>query len=142
MYPILDLPVASRLDTEQLGSKPKFWVQLDNDKWLFKEARFKTGEDWAEKAGAEIARAVGISAADVELAAFEEKRGSISRNFISVARGEALVHGNEILRFGSPDTIKIRGFANKTIRWRTLNELFVNSSLTPPPKFLRNSRVT
>lgn len=97
MFPIIDLPPDSRLDTEQLGSKPKFWVQYANERWLFKEARANTGEDWAEKVGAELARAIGVTAADVELAQFGDRRGCISRNFISVERGEALVHGNEIL---------------------------------------------
>jgi hypothetical protein len=97
MFAIIDLPPSSRLDTEQLGSKPKFWVQRGDDMWLFKEARPNTGEDWAEKAAAELARAIGVPAADVELAQFADKRGCISRNFIAVDKGEALVHGNEIL---------------------------------------------
>lgn len=97
MFPIIDLPPESRLDTEQLGSKPKFWVQRDNSIWLFKEARPNTGEDWAEKAAAELARAIGVPSAEVELAKFVDKRGCISSNFIAVEQGEALVHGNEIL---------------------------------------------
>jgi HipA-like C-terminal domain len=97
LFPIIDLPPSSRLDTEQLGSRPKFWVQLGSDMWLFKEARPNTGEDWAEKAAAELARAVGVPSAEVELARFADKRGCISRNFIAVDKGEALVHGNEIL---------------------------------------------
>ncbi|MBV8466242.1 MAG: hypothetical protein JO218_09885 [Burkholderiales bacterium] len=72
MFSIVDLPLESRLDTEQLGSKPKFWVQRDDGRWLFKEARTNTGEDWAEKVAAELAHAIGVAAADVELANFGE----------------------------------------------------------------------
>jgi hypothetical protein len=97
MYPIVDIPLDAREDTEQLGSKPKFWVLLDGRRWLFKEARADTGEDWAEKVAAEIARAIGIRAATVELAEYAGRRGCISLNFVDVKAGEALVHGNEVL---------------------------------------------
>lgn len=56
-YQIVGIPEDAREDTEQLGSKPKFWVLLDGKRWLFKEARPETGEDWAEKIAAEVARA-------------------------------------------------------------------------------------
>lgn len=96
-FPIVSIPLDAREDTEQLGSKPKFWVLLDGHRWLFKEARANTGEDWAEKAAADIAREMGLSAATVELAEYQGRRGCISQNFIDVAAGEALIHGNEIL---------------------------------------------
>lgn len=96
-YPIVTIPADAREDTEQLGSKPKFWVVLNGERWLFKEARADTGEDWAEKAAAEIAKALVIRAATVELAEYQGRRGSISLNFVDVKGGQALVHGNEIL---------------------------------------------
>lgn len=96
-YPIISVDPASREDTEQLGSKPKFWVTIDGQRWLFKEARENTGEDWAEKVAAEVAHALGIDAATVELADYVGKRGSLSLDFINKHAGEALVHGNEIL---------------------------------------------
>lgn len=96
-YPVITIQPDDREDTEQLGSKPKFWVLLDGVRWLFKESRPNTGEDWAEKAAAEVARALDIRAATVELADYCERRGCISRNFVDVAAGQALVHGNEIL---------------------------------------------
>lgn len=96
-YTIVAIPEDARLDTEQLGSKPKFWVMIEDKRWLFKEARANTGEDWAEKVAAEIAQAIGIHAATVELARYAGRRGSISLNFVDVGAGGALVHGNEIL---------------------------------------------
>jgi hypothetical protein len=96
-YPIVNIPLEAREDTEQLGSKPKFWVLLGNQRWLFKEARADTGEDWAEKVGAEIARAIGLRAATVELAEYAGRRGCTSLNFVDVQAGQALVHGNEVL---------------------------------------------
>jgi hypothetical protein len=98
-YKVIDIPLDAREDTEQLGSKPKFWVLLGAARWLFKEARPNTGEDWAEKVASELAKVLGISAATVELAEYAGKRGCISLNFVDVEAGEALVHGNEILAF-------------------------------------------
>jgi HipA-like C-terminal domain len=96
-YPIIDIPQNAREDTEQLGSKPKFWVTREDGRWLFKEARPNTGEDWAEKVAAELARHLGIDAAEVELATYVDRRGCVSKNFIRLDRGEGLVHGNEVL---------------------------------------------
>jgi hypothetical protein len=96
-YPIVTVDPGSREDTEQLGSKPKFWVTIGNQRWLFKEARRSTGEDWAEKVAAGVAHALGTSAATVELGDYLGKRGSLSLDFIDKQAGEALVHGNEIL---------------------------------------------
>lgn len=96
-YPIVKIAADDREDTEQLGSKPKFWVLLDDKRWLFKEARPGTGEDWAEKVAAEVAKAIGIRAATVDLAEYAGRPGCISLNFVNVGAGEALVHGNEVL---------------------------------------------
>ena len=34
-YPLVNIPLDAREDTEQLGSKPKFWVLLGEQRWLF-----------------------------------------------------------------------------------------------------------
>ena len=102
-FPILTIASEQFADVEQLGSKEKFWFWHEGQKWLFKEARLiksphgtePTGEDWAEKIAAEIARVLNISAATVELAEFEGRRGSASLNFTSAA--QQLMHGNEVM---------------------------------------------
>lgn len=96
-YPILAVPPDSLLADEALGSKPKFWFRRDGQRWLFKEARENTGEDWAEKVAAEIAHRLAISAAEVELAECKGRRGCASRSFVATRQGEELIHGNEIL---------------------------------------------
>ncbi|OWQ85079.1 hypothetical protein CDN99_22985 [Roseateles aquatilis] len=98
-YDIVSIPEDAREDTEPLGSKPKFWVTLGGERWLFKEARENTGEDWSEKVAAELAHALGIPAARVELADYCGRRGCISRSFMNPDAGEELVHGNEVLAF-------------------------------------------
>jgi hypothetical protein len=121
-YAIVSIPLEAREDTEQLGSKPKFWVLMDGQRWLFKEARPKTGEDWAEKAAAEIAHALSINAATVELAEYNGKIGCISCNFIDVDAGEALVHGNEIMAW------KVTGY-DKTKIFRQADHTLENIQL-------------
>jgi hypothetical protein len=99
-YPILHITAEDVIGDEQLGTKTKFWFQLDGKVWLFKEARtikgdVVAGEDWAEKVAAEIAQRLGIPAAVVELAEFQGRRGCAALNF--VAPEQQLMHGNEIL---------------------------------------------
>ncbi len=84
---------------EQMGSKPKFWFRQsgDDQPWLFKFAREGTGEDWAEKIAAELARVLQVPCAGIELAEFSGRRGSISRSFVLQSEGWGLLHGNELL---------------------------------------------
>ncbi|MGD9419465.1 MAG: hypothetical protein Q7R22_011020 [Verrucomicrobiota bacterium JB025] len=94
-FPILEIEPAMRRDVEQLGSKPKFWFEHEGEKWLFKEARENTGEDWAEKVASELASELGLPTHRVELASYEGRRGCAVRSFLK--KGQVLVHGNEVL---------------------------------------------
>jgi hypothetical protein len=95
-FPILEVEPGSLLGDEQLGSKPKFWFLHEERRWLFKEARPGTGEDWAEKVAAEVARLAKVPAARVELATYKGRRGCASMSLLEVD-AEALVHGNELM---------------------------------------------
>jgi hypothetical protein len=95
VFPILQVDPDSLIGDEQLGSKSKFWFAHKGERWLFKQARDYTGEDWAEKVAAEVAQLVSVIAARVELADYRGRRGSASLSFIE--KNESLVHGNEIL---------------------------------------------
>jgi hypothetical protein len=95
-FPILKVTRAMRRDVEQLGSKPKFWFKLEEEDWLFKEARENTGEDWAEKIASEIASLLELPTHHVELAIYEGKRGCAVKSFLDPSK-QVLVHGNELL---------------------------------------------
>ena len=85
------------LEPEALGSKQKFWY-VDPESvnaWLFKYPQADTGQHWAEKIVAEVADKVGILHATVELAEFQEDRGSVTESF--ARGGRELYHGNQIL---------------------------------------------
>lgn len=103
-FPIIEIRSEDALHDEELGTKPKFWIELDSKRWLFKEARTNTGEDWSEKLAYEFAQMIGIPAAQVELAMTDDgRRGTVSKSFLSENLAESnsikddLIHGNEIL---------------------------------------------
>lgn len=93
---------------EAMGTREKFWYRdrdwsQDSDDerdWLFKYPRPNTGEHWAEKIVAEVADAAGIEHAKVELAQFQDSRGSITESFVQ--DGVILRHGNQILETHVP----------------------------------------
>ena len=82
------------LDDEDMGTKRKFWYEWrsPDEKWLFKYPRPDTGEHWAEKIAAEIARLLDIPHARVELATCHGQRGSATKSFRH--EKQKLIHGN------------------------------------------------
>ncbi|VAW00781.1 hypothetical protein MNBD_ACTINO02-1991 [hydrothermal vent metagenome] len=106
MFEVVDVTDWETASTiEPIGTRPKQWL-LDGSgsSWLFKEARSDderpSGQDWAEKAVAELAKLLEVPAATVELARRSGTRGVISRNFVNKAA--SLVHGNELLSANDP----------------------------------------
>lgn len=96
-FDVVPVRAEDSIRDEALGTKIKFWVEIDGKRWLFKEARVNTGEDWSEKLAAEIAKLISIPAATIELAEYSGNRGTVSLSFIDREKGEDLIHGNEIL---------------------------------------------
>lgn len=96
-YPIIEIQPDWVLEEEAMGSKQKFWYRQSDDaaNWLFKYPQPNTGQHWAEKIAAEVADALEIFHARVELALFEGARGSATESF--ARGGRELYHGNQIL---------------------------------------------
>ena len=73
-------------DEEPGGADPKLWLRdADGQRWLFKPVTVtsngnRQGEDWSEKAAAEIAGHLGVPCARVELASRGGVEGSLSLN--------------------------------------------------------------
>ena len=97
VYPILEILPEWVLEPEALGSKEKFWYRRPDGEsaWLFKYPQSRTGQHWSEKISAEIAARMGILHARVELAIFQDTRGSVAETF--ARGGRSLFHGNQIL---------------------------------------------
>ena len=98
-YRIVEVKPEWIINQEDMGTKTKFWYRDPDDdvNWLFKYPRQNTGEHWAEKIAAEVASALGVRHAKVELAQFEGDRGSATESF--ARGGRALCHGNELLEW-------------------------------------------
>lgn len=98
-YNIVAVTAEQVLHQESMGSKRKFWYRNPGDAagadWLFKYPRAGSGEHWAEKIAAEVAGILGISRARVELATFQNVRGSAAASFTE--RRWDLFHGNQLL---------------------------------------------
>lgn len=124
-YPIRQVGDWPKVDHEPLGTKSKLWLE-DEDKvfWLFKYNRPNTGDDWAEKVGAEVAELLRLPHAVVELAELDSRLGVISRDFTQRHERGVLLHGNEILLTADPDYPAERRFrvAQHTVE-RVLHEL-------------------
>ncbi len=96
-YAVIEVRPEWVVETEHLGSKPKFWYRRSDDEpeWLFKYPQENTGQHWAEKIAGEIAELLNIPHGRVELATFEDKQGSVTESFVQ--NGAELVHGNQLL---------------------------------------------
>lgn len=106
-YPVVAInmspqPGASPLPTspaahEPLGGREKTWIlRGDEEHWLFKKPRpTNPGEAWAEKVAAEIAHALAVPCAVVELAKSGNDLGTISRSFLPSQW--PYYHGNSVL---------------------------------------------
>jgi len=103
-YPIVDITSWKILSVEEMGSKPKFWVEEPGGpKWLFKHRhRPNVGDDWAEKIAAEVAERLAIPHATVELARYQDMPGIISKDLVGSASPRELVLGNSLLVEADP----------------------------------------
>ena len=95
-YPVIDITGWMRDSIEQLGTKEKFWCWgNDSVKYLFKEGRRGSGENWAEKVASELCVLLGLPHATYDLAICSHKKGVITRIFLR--EEDRLVLGNELL---------------------------------------------
>ncbi len=98
MFSIVDISDWTKLTPEQMGTKPKFWcLDSQGDEYLFKESRSHSGEHWSEKLAAEIAEALGLPHAKIDLAVCKGKTGTLSKNFLQKPGSSSLEHGNQLL---------------------------------------------
>ena len=131
-YPVLEVE-SERRDLEAMGTKRKFWYRdrssQDRTKWLFKYPRPGTGEHWAEKIAAEIARLLDIPHARVELATCDGQRGSATKSFRR--EEQKLIHGNQILRdiVAGYDPLRTYRDSSHTIEriWTALDHVFTDT---------------
>lgn len=96
-YSVFEIKPEWVLEPEAMGSKDKFWYRAKEGEpeWLFKFPQPNTGQHWAEKIAAEVARCMDVLHGVVEFAVFQDVRGSATESF--ARDGRNLFHGNQIL---------------------------------------------
>jgi hypothetical protein len=83
-FPVRDVGGWEIVADETSGDEEKYWLQEPETgcRWLFKAVTIKQGnvqgEDWAEKAVAELAAQLGVPCARIELAEFSGAHGCVS----------------------------------------------------------------
>lgn len=133
MYKVVPIPDGAPILLEQLGTKRKFW--LDQYRFLFKEARLNTGEDWAEKVAAELCEMLCLPHATYELSTWKGKRGVVTENFAQREDGKRLILGNELLFKLDP---RYPEKEKRRVRQHTVRKVLAVSSLDavkPPVGF-------
>jgi hypothetical protein len=146
MYPIITVAANAPEATEPLGTKDKFWYE--GGMFLFKQVRRGTGEDWAEKVCAELARRLELPHAEYDLGQWETGDGNVrgvrSRNFCPP--GAALTLGNELLAEADPD-YAVGAVSKYRVPAHTVERVILNlRNWVPalpiewnPPPFVRNA---
>lgn len=97
---VVDVSSWGAAEEETLGTKTKGWLSSpEGSRWLFKEPRPATGDDWSEKAACGLAELLQLPHARVELASRGGRPGSISLDFTreSGIPKWRLTLGNELL---------------------------------------------
>ncbi|CAM3544355.1 HipA-like C-terminal domain-containing protein [Helicobacter ganmani] len=108
---------------EQLGTKEKFWY--DNNRFLFKIGRDNTLENCSEKIAYEIAKIIGLPCAEYELGSYNNKQGSVSKNFlIKDNENYHLILGNEMLAKVVKNYPKDKRFKAREYKLNLVLEIF------------------
>lgn len=125
---------------EQLGTKPKFWFQNDDNKsYLFKESRQGSGEHWAEKVACELCGLLDLPHAKYELAMFDGKKGTICPNF--VPDGAQLIHGNQLLQNRKKNKSVTKFYHVKEHKLNLVLRTILLSRAKPPIEWEDTSRI-
>jgi len=115
---------------EQLGTKEKFWFHLDHTLHLFKIGRPGTGENWSEKAAAELCKLLGLPCASYELAIWKGKQGILTPSMFP--RDGHFFHGNEILTDIAPGYPVEKQFGNSDHTLNRIHALLMQEGILPP----------
>lgn len=105
MFPVLDVSTWVVARDESLGSKRKAWLIEPgaNRLWLFKHLTTpEVGEDWAEKIASEVAAALHLPHATVELATLRGERGCVSLDLTEGRSQGDLLLGRSLMREVDP----------------------------------------
>lgn len=116
-FPIIAVPENAWNETEQIGTKFKFWfTDADDIRTMFKEGRPGHGENWAEKISNELCNLINLPCAVYQFATWRGREGVITPTLVPNPNVGRLVLGNEVLYPRQPDVQKFYQRKNHTVR--------------------------
>lgn len=139
-FPVISVDDWSYEWPEPMGKPGKRWLaDPDGRSWLWKPTTlqreqhqtFAKGEDWAEKLASELARLLGIPAADADLATLGGQAGVVIGNVV-LANAE-LNHGNQLLAEVVAGYPIDRRQEVPEYRIETIAEALDHAGVRPPP---------
>ena len=119
-------------EMEPLGSKPKFWFRVGNQRLLFKADDRGTGEDWAEVVACSLCRLIGLPHVHYELAMEKPSLapGVVCHNMVPPPK--QLILGNQLLCVRDPKYPTSQKFRVKQHTVDAVCEIL--KSLMPPAR--------
>ncbi len=147
-FSILEIPDDAPEQREEAGTKTRFWfTHRDGEverRGVFKRRRRPdSGNDWAERIACELARLLGLPAAEYDLAAYAGELGVVSWSFVRFHRAspgadlvaeEGLVLGNEVLarrHEGYPRSAVPK--EDRRVKGHTLSRVLAAAAEVAPP---------
>jgi hypothetical protein len=133
MFPVITIEDDAPEFPEQLGTKEKFWLRIQEKRHLFKIGRPGTGENWAEKIAAELAELLCLPHAHYDLAVWKGRKGVISPGI--VPENGRLILGNELLAAIHTDypADKVRKVREHTLG--RIHALLTSEAISQPPEW-------
>lgn len=131
MFPVITIDDDAPEFPEQLGTKEKYWLRIEGQRYLLKIGRPGTGENWAEKIASELADLLGLPHAYYDLAIWKGCRGVLSP--LVVPETGRLIMGNELLAVihtGYPK-LEVRRVRDHTLN--RIHALLRNDVIGHPP---------
>jgi len=98
-FPVIQVPDSAPEHDEKGGTTLKFWFH--GKQLLYKEARARTGEHWAEKIASELAAELGLSTPYVDLAQWDGKFGVVTCSFLNSS--QSYLHAKELFERENKD---------------------------------------
>jgi hypothetical protein len=122
---------------EAAGAKAKSWFvdpSTPDVKYLWKERKSNTGEDWSELIACKLAELLGLPCAEYRLARYGEVRGVISRSFVP-PQGE-LINGTELILELVPDYTDLGYFKRSPHTLERVLGILRDKQVQIPPDFI------
>lgn len=96
-YIILDGAEILNKRLSKKGRKPKMWLKIGDEEYLFKTGNTEN-ESWAEMIASELGKQCGLNMASYDIGIYNGVKGLLSKNFLN--KGDKIFSGEILLGYG------------------------------------------